>query len=121
MTGFVNTDREAVIPLMVRGPHGATRIIDTVLDTGFTGQLTIPSILIRDLRLPFDSQSPATLADGSEVVVDIYVAYVDWDGMEVKVLAVAAEGGALLGMSLLYGSNGSLDVIDGGVVRTARL
>lgn len=63
----------------------------------------------------------ATLGDGSMVVLDLYLATVSWHVQEREVLVLQAEGGALVGMSLLYGSRVVLDVVDGGEVTIATL
>ena len=41
--GAVNAAYEAVIPLTVQGPAGQTQDIEAVIDTGFSGFLTLPS------------------------------------------------------------------------------
>jgi hypothetical protein len=43
-------------------------------------------------------------------------AVVSWDGQDRNVMVLEANGGPLLGMSLLYGSRVTLDVVDGGPV-----
>ena len=51
--GSVNAAYEAVVTLAVRGPAGQTTEIDAVIDTGFTGFLTLPPALVSELGLPF--------------------------------------------------------------------
>ena len=58
---------------------------------------------------------PMDLADGSTVFLGVYEATVEWDG-HLRHIPVHMEGGALLGMSLLYGSRLVIDVVDGGAV-----
>lgn len=70
--GVVNATREPVITLAVQGPSGRAREIEAVIDTGFTGFLTLPPGLISELGLPFVAGNRATLADGSEVVFPSY-------------------------------------------------
>jgi predicted aspartyl protease len=81
-----------------------------------TGKVTANNDLIRILNLPFAGNRSATLGDGSKVVLDIFLAIVSWHGQDRDVLVLQAEGGALVGMSLLYGSRLSLEVIDDGDV-----
>ena len=78
--GVVNADYEAVIPLTVQGPAGQAQDIEAVIDTGFTGFLSLPSGVVVALGLPFISASQATLADGSQVTLNAYRAMVLWDG-----------------------------------------
>lgn len=63
----------------------------------------------------------ATLADGSEVLLDVYTVSVEWDSQLINVSALEADGGPLIGMSLLYGCSLHIDVIDGGVATITTL
>jgi clan AA aspartic protease len=116
MTGKVTALREATIPLMVTGPGQHWQAVDTVLDTGFNGFLTLPSHLVRTLQLSFVGNRRATLADGSTVVLDLYLATILWHGQEREVLVLQAEGGPLMGMALLYGNRVVFHVVDDGDV-----
>ena len=42
--GVVNSAYEAVIPLSLRGPAGQAQEVEAVIDTGFTGFVTLPSL-----------------------------------------------------------------------------
>ncbi len=53
MTGVVNANREATIRLVVIGPSGQQQEIEAIIDTGFTGFLTLPAVLIAALGLPW--------------------------------------------------------------------
>ena len=114
--GEVKANREAIIPLQVRGQNGQTENIEAALDTGFTGFLTLPPSLVTALQLPSWGSSQFTLGDGNTVVFDVYIATILWDGQEREVYALEAEGGPLVGMSLLYGFRLTADVVDGGPV-----
>jgi clan AA aspartic protease len=114
--GQVTADREAVIELTVRGPQGDEQTIETVVDTGFTGALTLPLPLILTLGLFYQNSTPAILADGSVVMCDAYEATVVWEGQARNITLHEAPGGALLGMALLYGSRMTLEIVDGGPV-----
>lgn len=116
MTGKVTALREATIPLMVTGPGQHWQAVGTVLDTGFNGFLTLPSHMVRALQLSFVGNRRATLADGSTVVLDLYLAIILWHGQEREVLVLQAEGGPLMGMALLYGSHVVCHVVDAGDV-----
>lgn len=51
ISGVVTGDRQAVIPLKVRGPTGQEQEIEAVIDTGFDGCLSLPSSVIVSLGL----------------------------------------------------------------------
>ncbi len=53
IVGAVNNFREAVVRLAVAGPGGKRHAIEAVIDTGFTGSLSVPSAIIALLNLPF--------------------------------------------------------------------
>ena len=57
--GAVNADREAVITLAVHGPSGRTREIEAVVDTGFSGFLTVTPALVMELGLDYRSRGRA--------------------------------------------------------------
>ena len=116
ITGEINADREAEIPLIIRAADGHETEIKAVIDTGFTDYLTLPPALIASLCLVFRELTEFVLADGNIVTFEIYTATVLWDGAEKSVLVLASEGGPLVGMSLLYGCRVIMDVIDGGSV-----
>ena len=116
MTGRVTTLHEATLRLTVSGPDQRQQAVDTVLDTGFNGFLTLPSHVVRTLRLPFVGHRRVTLGDGSIVVLDLYLATVLWHEQEREVLVLQADGGPLMGMALLYGSRVVLHVVDDGDV-----
>jgi hypothetical protein len=51
--GVVNLRREATLPLVVGNINKQQKVIDTVIDTGFSGFLSLPSSIITTLELPF--------------------------------------------------------------------
>lgn len=120
MIGSISADREATMLVSVQGPSGV-REIDIVIDTGFTGDLTLPRQVITALGLIYHSQVSATLANGDRVTLSKFEAQVAWHGRGRDVLVLETDGGALAGMSLLYGSRVVLDVLDGGVVSITAL
>lgn len=114
--GTVTANGEAIIRVLVRGPHGQEIEVDAAIDTGFNGFLTLPAQLITALALLFAGTTRAALGDGTEVQMDVFEATVLWDDQERVVSVLAAEGGALVGMSMLSGYRVILDVQDGGAV-----
>ena len=114
--GVVNAAYEPVVVLVVQGPSGQATEIEAIIDTGFTGFLTVTPALAAELELSLEGASRATLADGSEVTFDVYDVAVLWDGQLRYVLADAADTTPLVGMRMLDRHNLNIDVEDGGRV-----
>ncbi len=121
INGVVNTDREALIRLVALGEGGQQQEIDAIIDTGFTGFLTLPPALIMTLGLPWLCRQPGILADGSVGFFDVYVGTVMWDGRPRTVEVEAADTEPLVGMSLLENHSLHIDVRSGGAVSIAAL
>ena len=108
-------NHEAIIELeLIDRNH--THKIEAIIDTGFTGELTLPGDLIDSLRLPRIGELPITLGDGNEIDVGLYFAIVLWQGEERIVQVLRTDGKPLVGMSLLYGNRLTLDVVTDGEV-----
>ena len=76
IAGLVNANREATIRLLVRGPQSHQQEITAIFDTGFTGFLTLPPLLVTTLGLAWLCRQSGILADGRVEYFDVYVATV---------------------------------------------
>ena len=121
MIGHVNAYREAVISLSVEGSGSLRHDISAVIDTGFNGYLTLPAALIQALGLVWRRRGRAMLADGSDSVFDIYEAAVTWDGTSRRIAVDEVECDPLVGMSLLFGFELTVQVAGGGRVTIGAL
>jgi clan AA aspartic protease len=119
--GVVNLRREATLPLVVGNLNGQRQVIDTVIDTGFSGFLSLPAAIITTLNLPWSASDIVTLGDGSETLFDLYTATVIWDGQYREIYIAESETEPLLGMALLYGYRLQVDTIEGGSVKIEAL
>lgn len=116
MQGFVNRNCEAMMPIVVGNDNKPRQLVEALIDTGFTGFLSLPLSMIEALGLPWIFSDSVTLGDGSEVIFQMYRATVIWNG-QLKVVDVAAsESEPLLGMSLLYGFKLQIEAIERGTV-----
>jgi clan AA aspartic protease len=113
--GSVNASLEAVVRLTVQGTRGQQEI-EAVVDTGFSGYLTLPTPLIEALGLPPSGRGRAILADGSEVSFNVHEAEVMWHEPPRRVFVAVADTDPLVGMALLYGQELKVQVVDGGGV-----
>jgi clan AA aspartic protease len=116
ITGIVTAVREAVIDLVVRGQDGREEEIQAVIDTGFDGSLTLPAKFINSLGLPWRRRGRSLLADGNESLFDIYEATVIWDGKPRRIAVDEVDIVPLVGMSLLYGCELTIKIIENGSV-----
>ena len=87
-----------------------------MIDTDFTGFVTLPPSLVAELGLVFMGTSETTLADGSEVSFHAYDVTVLWKGQPRDVLIDQADTTPLVGMLLLDRHNLNIDVESGGRV-----
>ena len=116
MYGVVNLSCEATISLVVSNTNRQMRLIDAVIDTGYTGYLSLPHEIIVALNLPWTGIDRGTLGDGSEVTFEVYAAIVIWDGQYRNIPVNEAETDPLIGMSLLYGYDLQIRAVEGGNV-----
>jgi clan AA aspartic protease len=116
IVGSVTAGREAIVFLTIRGLGDRQKEVRAVVDTGFTGELTLPPGVIADLELPWNHADHGILADGSETDFDVFEATVLWDGSPRVVAVGAVEGEPLIGMTLLHGYEVRLVVRSGGAV-----
>jgi clan AA aspartic protease len=120
ISGKVVASERAVIPLLVRGTAGIRREIEAVIDTGFDGWLSLSPSLILDLGLVWQNYGRALLADGSESVLDVYEAVVQWDGAARRISVDCADTVPLVGMALMKGYELTIEVLDDGKVPLAK-
>ena len=114
--GEVNGFLEAVVSLPVRGPEGREREIEAVIDTGYSGNLTLPQDLVAELGLPFVIRSWSILADGTVVRFNVHSATVVWNGGERHIDIDAVGIAPLVGMALLEAHSIYVEVTGGGPV-----
>jgi clan AA aspartic protease len=113
--GFVH-NREAIVQLAVIGNQQKKQGIRAVIDTGFTGSLTLPPSMIADLSLTWFTQQEAFLGDGSRRTFDVYRGTVIWDGQLRMIEINASDTAPLVGMALLEGFELRVQAYEGGSV-----
>jgi len=121
MQGVVNLRCEATLTVVVGNSNRKLEAFNTVIDTGFSGFLSLPSSIIASLSLPWTGSDIVTLGDGSETLFDLYTAIVIWDGQYREIYIAESETEPLLGMALLYGYRLQVDTVEGGLVRVEAL
>jgi clan AA aspartic protease len=116
MHGVVNPNVEATIKFVVANGKAQRRVIDAVIDTGYTGFLSLPHEVIAALNLPWTGIDRGTLGDGSETTFEVYAATIIWDGSYRNIPINEAETEPLVGMSLLHGYDLRIQAVAGGIV-----
>ena len=114
--GVVNAAREAVVTLHLQESEGRTREIDAVVDTGYSGFLTLPTALVAELELPYAYMGQAILANDDRVDFDVHYVTVLWDGQPRDIEADATGSTPLVGMLLLDDHDLTIQVREGGRV-----
>jgi clan AA aspartic protease len=115
MHGIVNQSCEAILPVVVKNDP-KRKLFDAVIDTGFSGFLTLPASIISELDLTWKGRDLATLGDGTSCIFDVYIAIIIWDGEYRTVDINESETNPLIGMQLLRGYDLRIQAIEGGSV-----
>ena len=91
-------------------------LFDATVDTGFTGFLTLRPGVIAQLGLPFLTNQPAVLANGTVSSYDVHAGRVMWRGEERIVPVYSIDSDPLVGMALLWNSRLTIDIVPNGTV-----
>lgn len=118
ITGKVNSAREPVIQLVLTRAQLSKfeYRTDAVIDTGFTGYLTVSPEIVERMSLPKKGHGRAILADGTEAAFDVVLVELRMEGQTIQVPAEVTESVPLIGMALLDGYILRLDASPGGDV-----
>jgi clan AA aspartic protease len=120
MTGTVR-NRHLLLPVTFRFLHQPDITLDFVVDTGFTGSLTLPPAAVAAMGLPLYTVREVNLADDSRVEVAVHVATIVWDRVERMVFILATGTRPLLGTELLDGNELVAQFAEGGLVTVKTL
>jgi len=121
MRGVVSPSCEAMIRFAIGNKNGQLQTIDAVIDTGYTGFLSVSSEIIITLNLPWTGVDRVTLGDGSETTFEVYAGRIIWDGEYRDIPVNESETEPLVGMSLLYGYDLRIQTVIGGTVTIEEL
>jgi clan AA aspartic protease len=118
----VNANVELVVSVGVADLTGRELDIEFLIDTGFTGDLALPPMVISAFGLPFVTYIVTRLADGTTRYEPLYRAVILWDGAPRIVQVIASAGGLpLLGMGLLRNHDLHARVRPGGEIRIEKI
>ena len=102
--GRVDALRQAWVQLEIQRSDGGYELIDTVVDTGFDGHLTLPSDVIDGLNMEPDRPTDVDLATGLRERVNTWRGYVLWHDRLRSIRVLEANGIPLIGMELMEDS-----------------
>jgi clan AA aspartic protease len=121
ISGAVNELLDASVSCALNRPDGRPLQIEAILDTGFSGFLTLPLSVIESLRLTWVYRQQGMLADGRLHTFDVYAVSIAWDGSERVIEVEEVNIDPLIGMSLLADYRLTVEVRAGGNVQIERL
>jgi len=121
MSGYVNTNREAIVQIAIVGDNKRLKNVRAIIDTGFTGDITLPRNVIDELGFTLRGFQRVILGDGSLQYFEMFVGSVIWDGQMRQVEINAAETDSLVGMGLLENYKLEMEGRPGGEVKITPL
>ena len=114
--GIVTEELEAWVDLAIAGDEQPAVGFSALVDTGFNGCPTLPQAVLENFHAKPLFQVKVTLADGSEIVADLFELTVVWNGQPLTIEVDAAETEPLVGMALLAGHDLQMRVVPDGDV-----
>jgi clan AA aspartic protease len=115
MTGRVS-GRRALLHVVLRLIGRPDLSIEFVVDTGFTGFLTLPPAAVTALGLPRLGRLAANLADDQNVWVPVHAATILWHGRARTVRVLAMGKRPLVGTALLDDNCLGIEFVEDGEV-----
>ncbi len=118
MTGYVSAEAlEPRLTVHILNNRGISVPIEVVIDTGFTGSMTLPPDVIRSLGLRRRVEDRRmALADGRVFSTLAYDATVIWCGNRKPAIVIGLDREPLIGISLLWNSDIAMAVRENGPV-----
>ncbi len=102
--GYISRDLDLIVPVYILDQNGHTYRLEAAIDTGFNGELTLPSDWIRRLGLAPGEAIEFTMANDAIESFDTYHGSMLWNGNRIEVQIVETEGMPLIGVGLLLGN-----------------
>jgi clan AA aspartic protease len=106
----------ALLPVRFRLENRPDVTIEFIVDTGFTGSLSLPAGAISALGLPYLEEISANLANDADIALDVHAATIHWNETEQDVRVLATGRRPLLGTALLAGHELTARFVNGGAV-----
>ena len=114
--GFVQLGAGGLIPTVpieVKGETEAPKTVNALLDSGFTGAVSLPLRVVEDLKLKWSGEHSVTLADASEVSVDLYEGIVDFAGGQYRCAILSTGDVPTVGIHLMQEARICFEAVPG--------
>ncbi len=121
ISGKVDLLRLPIINIEVWDKDGHTRTAEANLDTGFTGELTLPKAAIEQLGLPRVGTANMKIGTGANTRFNAYRTTIIWHDISKEITVLEAEIWPVVGVGLLWQNNLSIDFTNGGDVTITEL
>jgi clan AA aspartic protease len=122
MAGYIDADRlEPRLTVDIFDHRGTAIPLEAVIDTGFTGFMTLPDDLVSTPDWERTRSRTIRLADGRSRRIPAYFATVLWHGNPRTISALIVAGKPLIGMSLLWNSDIAIEAREGGRVSVTEI
>lgn len=121
LVGTVGRLRRPAIVIELRGNDGQIRSAEAYVDTGFSGDLTLPKAAIERLELSPNDAVNMQIGDGAYATFTTYQATILWRDVLREITVLESEIWPVIGIGLLWQCNLSIDFIPGGNVSITEL
>lgn len=110
LNGAVNLLRQPAVSIVVIAANDQCWTIDANVDTGFSGDLTLPKSAIEQLGLPLATRSNSyRIGSGAMATFNTYDGTILWHDSRRKVTVLESEITPIIGVGLLWDNNLSID------------
>ena len=121
IVGAVGSLRRPAVIIELRGNDGQIRSVEAYVDTGFSGDLTLPEAAIERLGLSPNDVANMQIGDGAYTTFTTYQATILWRDTPREITVLGSEIWPVIGIGLLWQCNLSIDFVPGGSVLITRL
>ncbi len=97
--GEINSQAEALLKFRIIGAKGFFEV-ETVIDTGFDGDLVHPADVIEELGLAFIFRADVRLVGDTTKATDFFQGQIEWFG-QIRTVDIIADDAFLIGTNLL--------------------
>ena len=115
--GFVSLSGGGLVPTVRIELHSvgdSPRTVDALLESGFTGAVSLPLRDVLDLKLNRSGEHLVILADASEISVHLYEGFIGFAGKRYRCAVLATGDVPTVGMHLMKGLRVCFEAVEDG-------